>query len=335
MKHAVAGALMLLAVVVNQATAQARFDFGVIGDVPYTAEEEARMPALMQAMNAVDLAFVVHVGDMHADPRTYRDGAAPCTDETLARRKAMFDSSRHPMLLTPGDNDWTDCHYDKAKFDPLERLAKLRAVFFADEQSLGQRRLALSRQSADPAFGQFRENARWIHGGIVFVTVHTVGSNNNRGRTPEQDAEYAARNAADLAWVKAAFELAARAPHKGLVILTQANPWFEERWPERRARSLRLTLVPSAAPSGFADLLSTLESETVALGKPVLFVHGDTHYFRVDKPLFSKTTERVVAAFTRVETFGSPEGAHWVRVSVDPGDPNLFAVKAELVGAKP
>jgi hypothetical protein len=100
--------VLLLAVVVTPATAQGRFDFGVIGDVPYTAEEEARVPALMQAMNASNLVFVVHVGDMQADPRGYRDGSAPCTDETLARRKVMLESSRHPMILTPGDNDWTD-----------------------------------------------------------------------------------------------------------------------------------------------------------------------------------------------------------------------------------
>jgi hypothetical protein len=37
-----------------------------------------------------------------------------------------------------------------------------------------------------------------------------VGDNNNRERTPEQDAEYAERMAADLEWMKQGFELAAR-----------------------------------------------------------------------------------------------------------------------------
>jgi hypothetical protein len=120
-----------------------------------------------------------------------------------------------------------------------------------------------------------------------------------------------------------------------VVILTQANPFFEDRWTERRARSLRVTPAPSEPPSGFSDLLATLEAETVRLGKPVLFVHGDTHYFRVDKPLFKKATGRVVTKFTRVETFGSPDGAHWVRVIVDPADPNPFTVKPEVVGVAP
>jgi hypothetical protein len=55
----------------------------------------------------------------------------------------------------------------------------VRALFFSNEQSLGQRQLALTRQSADAAFAKFRENARWVQGEVVFVTVHAVGSNNN------------------------------------------------------------------------------------------------------------------------------------------------------------
>jgi hypothetical protein len=34
--------------------------------------------------------------------------------------------------------------------------------------------------------------------------------------------------------------------------------------------------------------------------------------------------------FTRVETFGSPN-VHWIRVSVDPSDPQVFTFKPEIV----
>ena len=72
------------------------------------------------------------------------------------------------------------------------------------------------------------------HGNLLFVTVHTVGSNNNLGRTREMDSESAERNAANLAWMKEAFDLAKRHGNKGLVILTQANPVFENFWTPRR-----------------------------------------------------------------------------------------------------
>jgi len=122
----------------------ARFEIGLLGDLPYSGETEAKFPHLMQAMNEANLAFVVHVGDIEHDPRGYKvdkTGTIPCTDEAFAQRKALFETSKHPFILTPGDNDWTDCRYAEPSLDPLERLAKLREVFFQGDQSLGQRTL--------------------------------------------------------------------------------------------------------------------------------------------------------------------------------------------------
>jgi hypothetical protein len=109
----------------------------------------------------------------------------------------------------------------------LERLAKVREVFFPSDQSLGQCTITLTQQHNDPKYSEYRENARWTHGNLLFVTVHMVGSNKNLGRTREMDFEYAERNAANLAWMKEAFNLAKRNGNKRLVILTQANPAFE------------------------------------------------------------------------------------------------------------
>ena len=70
--------------------------------------------------------------------------------------------------------------------------------------------------------------------------------------------------------------------------------------------------------------------ELEAFDKPVAFLHGDTHLFRIDKPLYSKKTNRLFENFTRIETFGWPD-THWVRISVDPADPQLFRFKPEIV----
>ena len=64
--------------------------------------------------------------------------------------------------------------------------------------------------------------------------------------------------------------------------------------------------------------------------KPVAFIHGDTHIFRIDKPLISAKTQRPFENFTRMETFGNPE-THWTRVTVDPADPQLFTFRASIV----
>ena len=69
---------------------------------------------------------------------------------------------------------------------------------------------------------------------------------------------------------------------------------------------------------------------TVSFGKPVALVHGDTHYFRVDKPMTRSEKGHLVENFTRVETFGSPN-VHWIRGVVDYQDPNLFRFEPVLV----
>jgi len=207
---------------------------------------------------------------------------------------------RTPLIHTPGDNEWTDCQAAEGApgYEPLERLAALRATFFNTGQV----------------------------GGITFITLHLVGSNNNRGRTAEGDAEYAARNDADIAWLREGFA-AARAS-RALMIIQQANI-FPQFPPFPGGTELQ--------PSGFADLRAALESEARAYGKPVVLVHGDSHYFRVDKPLGLRPARGgggtpSLANFTRVETFGAPSH-HWVEVRVRGDDPNVFTFRPRIVEA--
>jgi hypothetical protein len=312
-----------------------RFEIGLIGDLPYNAEDERKFPNLIEDMNNANLAFVVHDGDFQADFRGYRDGSIPCSDETFNKRKQLAQSFKHPFILTPGDNDWTDCHHVKpTSFDPLERLAKLREIFFSGDQSLGQRTLTVARQSKDPKYSKFPENLRWTYGDVLFVTLHVVGSENNFGRTREMDAEYAERNAADLVWLREGFDFAKRNGTKAIMLITQANPGFQNSWPEVRFRRYMLGS-PIKQPekktkTGYDDFLAALETETLAFTKPVVLVHGDSHIFRIDQPLLTSNTGRVIENFTRVETFGTPD-VHWIRVIVDSSDPSVFTFKPEIV----
>lgn len=134
--------------------------------------------------------------------------------------------------------------------DPLERLDFLRGIFFPTDQSLGERTITLNRQS-----DAYPENVRWTRGGVTFATLHIVGSNNNLGRTPEADAEYTARNAANLEWLHESFEAARKKDSPGIMIAIQANPGFELE-PDDPERT------------GFNDFLAALEQETLAFGKP-------------------------------------------------------------------
>ena len=287
------------------------FEFGLIGDFPYDAEQYPKWITLIEKMNQEQLAFVVHDGD-------FKGGAVRCDDALYHARLAEFQSFVHPFVFIPGDNDWTDCHRPAAGgYDPLERLDFLRRVFYPDEFSLGRRTIRLTRQSETPGYETFVENVRWVYGQVVFVGLNVQGSNNNLGRTPEQDQEYVGRNAANLYWIAEGFRTAREVGSAAVMLIFQANPEFEV-WPAR------------PAGSGFTDTIAAIERETLGFGKPVVVVHGDSHYFRIDKPLRASTTGRRIERFTRVETFGSPD-VHWLRAKVDPRDANVFTFVQEIV----
>ena len=220
----------------------AKFDIGLIGDQHYDAQSVAKFPNIMAGLNRENLEFVVHVGDI--GHQTYN----ACKDETYFQRRDEFNASHHPLIYTPGDNEWTDCHQIGIP-DSLERLSKVREVFFQGERSLGQRTIALTRQSTNARYASYRENARWTQGGVVFVTLHIVGSNNNRGRTPEMDVEFAERNAVNIEWMRQAFQHAKQSGAKAIMILAQANPKFEETWPARRRGALGFAPPNTKRPS--------------------------------------------------------------------------------------
>ena len=313
------------------------FEFGVVGDGPYFPGTEPLFRAAIGDMNRADLAFVLHVGDIEADGRyAYVGGARTCTDESFEQRFEMFAASRHPFILTPGDNDWTDCHFVKGRvFDPLERLERLRALFFANDQSLGQQRLTLTTQASDSAHSRYVENRQWVRSGVRFVTLHVVGSNDNLGRTPEMDLEHSERTAANLAWLARAFQSARTEKARALVIVMQADPQFPTTWSQtqldRYMAGLGIKASAQRIATGFDEFRDALEREVNGFTQPVLLIHGDTHVFRVDKPL-QRPDGHVVDHFTRLEVYGDPD-LHWVRVRVDPAAASPFSFSEELGSA--
>lgn len=288
----------------SQSDSRNSFSFGLIGDLPYSSQEEKQFPHLIQVLNQEPLAFVVHVGDM-------KKGGTRCDDSMYAQRFSAFQGSIHPFILIPGDNDWTDCHrFSNGGFDPENRLALLRKVFFFTKSSLGKNPIPLVRQSQSKDYQEFVENVRWNMGLVLFIGLHVVGSNNNLGRTTKADSEYTRRNQANLAWMRESFRIAREGEYQGVAIFIHGNP-FE---PEPEMPEL----------SGFQDFLRDLELEAKKFGRPVALVHGDTHYFRIDKPLPRSRDKPRLMSFTRVETFGSPN-VQWIRGRVDLNNPSLFS----------
>jgi hypothetical protein len=311
-----AAAALALAGCASRPLAPGAFRFGVTGDTPYNEREEREFLAMMQRMDAAPLEFVIHVGDFKAG------GDSPCTDALYLERRAQFDASAHPFILTPGDNDWTDCRRrTNGAMDPIERLATLRRIFFASPASLGRERIATDMQSACIApviaacgCAAHPENRRWSRAGVVFVTLNIPGSDDNAGFDAANDAEARCRGEANRQWLAQSVREARSPGALALVIAIQADPWATK------------THVYDA-------FMRELVDAAKRLGKPVLFIHGDTHTYRLDTP-FVDEAGIPVENITRLETFGSPF-VGWVEVSVDPGDPRLFAFEPHLAALVP
>ena len=301
----------------------------VFGDSPYgTAPTDNSQlnatPSFIGSINAdPSISLVLHVGDIHS-------GKQYCTE---AYDRSVFDlwtSFRAPVVYTPGDNEWADCHkkaegggaynkttgnidyaldaygnpLDYARGNPVDNLQLIRAIFFARPgYAIADRKLLLSQSDAhDPAYpsdGKYVENVMWEQSKVLFVTLNIPGGSNNDSdvwygaptMTSEQAQEISERTGADLRWLDAAFQRATADGAKAVVIESQADMWDLDGKPPTHISNYR----------AFIDRIASLAA---AFGKPVLLFNGDSHVYRSDNPL-------VPAALCRTESSmpGTPDVA--------------------------
>jgi len=272
--------------------------FALIGDTPYSDYERAEVPKMLEAIADRHVDFLAHIGD-------FKKGQNRCDDDRFEDRLQLFNASRVPFVYVPGDNEWTDCARQSCgAYDPVERLQKLRSLFWKDGFSLGQTKLALERQA-----GEYTEHSRFRMGPVLFVSLNLPGDDNHRGKSAEPRPEFLARNPVVVNWLRDSLALARREHLAGVVLLFQANPAFTH-------------FNQGLAHDGFRDFLTALRDETENFSGQVIAVHGDSHINRIDKPLRDQRG-RTLANFTRVETFGYPFMG-WTLGFIDSESPTLF-----------
>ena len=271
--------------------------FALIGDVPYTELERQELPRMIDALGQERLEFIAHIGDI-------KSGWSRCDDALYLDRQTVFNASPLPFVYVPGDNEWSDCDRKVAgEYEPLERLAHLRTLFWNDGHSLGQKKIRFESQGAD-----FPEHTRFQVGPVLFVTLNLPGAN-NYGTSGRPSREFLNRNPRVIAWMKECFALARQERLAGIVLLFQADPAFNH-------------FAQGNGHHAFREFLASLRDETMNFSGQVVAVHGDTHFSRIDKPMLDPhgaPLERL----TRVETFGYPFMG-WTLGVIDTTAPELF-----------
>ena len=294
--HPLNRAALATAVALCTISSAATFSFIGVGDIPYNPEQEAAFTRSIAAIGQSGAEFVLHVGDIKA-------GSAPCDEALYASRAALYGSCALPLAIIVGDNEFNDCT------DPAASLELFRKYFCAGDTSIGQTTMPLERQNKVQPEHAYPEQIRWQHGGVYFLGLNVVGSSNQI----DNRAEWEARTKAGLAWLKAGFANAKKENAAAMVVAIHANPFGGDPYPE-----------------AYAPIMTALEEEAVAFGKPVLFMHGDSHYFRWDIPFKSKKGSGASTNLSRLEVFGSPN-PHWVEVMVDTESPQVFSVRPHFL----
>lgn len=268
----------------------AGLSFGAWGDLPYSRYERDLAADLLAHQASLPLAFTLHVGDL-------KSGSSPCDDALYEDRRALFALAGQPLVLLAGDNDWLDCSRPAAGgYDPFERLARLRQLFFERPPPID----SLERMATTP------EQAIWMHAGVLFLTLNVPGG-------PLPQGEAGERLAADaIGWLKAGLQRATSDEVRAIVVAFHANPGFAAHAAGRAARR-------------YAGLLDTFAEFAARDSRPMLIVHGDTHTFRNDWPMFDPATGRHLDHVMRLETPGSP-WLGWAEVIIDLGADPPFRI---------
>jgi hypothetical protein len=327
-----------------------QFDFVALGDTAYNLEVDLPVyERLIETINRIRPAFSIHVGDTW--------GALECTEDNHRWIFDWFKKYNHPVVYTPGDNEWTDCRKPEVLeaylrlirgegsqkdretiatvrqldnafagngyADTLASLQTIREVFFAAPESLGKKTMPLVRQADVSEFTDVVENARWERAKVVFATVSVPGS--GMGFTindPVRAMEAIERNKANVAWIKATFAEAATIDAKAVVIVMHASMFLDGDGGEFSGKELR----------GWTDgpyywVALAIRDLAEKFGRPVLLIHGDFHEFVVDRPFFLSQGEAKppkYANITRLQVYGAPE-LRAVKVSVDTKTPWIFS----------
>lgn len=331
-------ALIILPNSIGQASSsQAPFSLALIGDMPYDAKGQAQTPSVINEINQSEIQFTLFDGD------TMSGKGDKCTDDNYTRIKSdFFDKFARQIFYSIGDNEWTDCDRAvKGAFNPNERLAKVRSIFFRNSGkyiNLGQRPL-LTQVLHDSIYPEMQ---MFTFRGITVIIPHVVGSANNAAvarpayrtyndtATDGDDAEYKLRDAANVAWIEKGFQKAVADRSLGVIVVVQAD--MDWQGYNRKAAS-----PDNEYTQAFDNTKQALLTNAIKFKKPVLLQNGDAHWYQVDKPM-NETGGKIVEGdkgslmenFTRVQTFGSGFN-HWVQLVVNPQDPNLFSFIPHII----
>ena len=286
----------------------AAFSFGSIAHTGAHSADDAALREAIDATDADSLAFVVVNG--------IKAASEPCTDPVYLRRKALFGSAKNGLLVSVASSDWSECTRGDGRSVAVERLNRVRDLFFADDFSFGASRLPVTRQATMPKYRAYAENMRWDIGNIVFATVHLPANNNDFVPAAGRNAEFEDRMIADRDWLHRVFRIALQKQAAGIVLFCDGNPLT---LPDVSSR-------PGIGPArdGFAEIRKQILALSARYSGRILIVLNG-----------APATTPVAGLITWQGNVGiTGASAGWLKLTVDAATPALFSVSRPPTGLK-
>jgi hypothetical protein len=277
--------------------------FGVIGHSFRKSADEALLRRAIAETDADNLGFVVVNG--------IKSAGEPCSDALYEQRLALLSRAKNGVVLSLAGSDWADCKRENGRPAAMERLTRIRDVYFQGDMSFGDTRLLLTRQSTMTKFRSYAENARWEMGDIVFATINLPAPNNHYLTDAGRNGEFEDRLIANRYWLERVFTFATREKRAGIVLFCDGNPALHSGRTSARG--------PDGLRDGFFEIRRQIVKHAASFPGKVLVVHGGAG--RQGKP----------AAVAWNGNLGDLEVADgWVKVNVNPGSAGLFDVVGGL-----
>jgi hypothetical protein len=192
-----------------------RHQFGVIGHSFHSGGGEARLKQSIADESEAALEFVVVTG--------IKGAAESCSDRLYEKRRDIFDDAKRPIIVAPAASDWSDCKNSAGRSVAIERLNRLREVFFSEPASLGARKMPLTRLSSSPRFRSYAENAHWQVGDVLYATINLPSNNNHYRPEAGRNSEYEDRLVANRFWLKRLFSIAKREKLDAIVLFSEGD----------------------------------------------------------------------------------------------------------------
>jgi hypothetical protein len=206
--------LALAAVLMSTAHADDNHRFGFIGH-SFNRGGEKQLRQALDDSSEKSLAFVVVTGI-----KGEKEG---CTDSLYEERRALIDAAKRPMIVALAGSDWTECKSSAGKSNAIERLNRMRELYFGEPVSLGQKKLAVTRQSTSPRFRSYAENSHWQIGKVLYATLNLPNNNNHFRPEAGRNNEFEDRLVANRFWLNRLFSLARTEQCEAIVLFSEGD----------------------------------------------------------------------------------------------------------------